>query len=240
MRIKTLDEFTNRVNEAKGDNLHQFVKYMNEYGKQGELKHCSTTAEKEFSKNNFVFSDVSDTFDNYSLCGLVFDYLCDMGEACDWDEVRDSDDPVGEYIEDENDFNGYLMDVAYDRILSDLETDSRGNIYIEREISVPKFINKDKFYDLLKTDYDGKLGVFWTYRKGNAEAQWSKHPDGEYIRLYGYVSPTDVDWDETIRANLDIPDEQELTLKKGATIELNRVKTKKGHTIFRGSMLYKA
>ena len=213
---------------------------MNEYGKQGELGHCPTTAENEFSKNNFVFSDVSGTFDNYSLCGLVFDYLYDMGEECDWDEVKDSDDPVGEYIEDENDFNGYLMDLAYDRILSDLDTDSRGNIYIEREISVPKFINKDKFYDLLKTDYDGKLGVFWTYRKGNAEAQWSKHPDGEYIRLYGYVSPTDVDWDETIRANLDIPDEQELTLKKGATIELDRVKTKKGHTIFRGSMLYEA
>lgn len=30
MRIKTLDEFTNHINEAKGDNLHQFVQYMNE------------------------------------------------------------------------------------------------------------------------------------------------------------------------------------------------------------------
>ena len=240
MRIKTLDEFADFINEAKDDNLHQFVQYMNEYGKQGELGHCSTTPKNEFSKNNFVFSDVSGTFDNYSLCSIVFDYLYDIGEKCSFDEIEDSDDPVGEYIEDENDFNDYFIDEAHARIFGDLETDRRGNIYIEREISVPKFINKDKFYDLLKNDYDGRLGVYWTYKKGNAESQWSGNPDGDYITLYGYVSPTDVDWDETIRANLDIPDEQELTLKKGATIELDSVKTKSGHTIFRGSMLYEA
>lgn len=244
MKLDNFDVFSKRIDEAKDDNLHQFVQYMREYGKQDELKPCSATAYDKFSKNTFSIEDAADSFDENVLNELVFDYCYDNDiEMCDEDDCEielPSDimcDPM-EFIEDMDDFNEYCINLAEERIFDDLIDDERNMIYIEREICVPNFINKDKFYDLLKQDYDGKLGIWWTYCEGNAQAQWGG--TGEYIRLYGYVSPEDVDWDETIRANLYLPEEKELTLKDGAIIELDCVKTVSGHTIFKGNLLYKA
>lgn len=244
MKVDNFDVFSKRIDEAKGDNLHQFVQYMREYGKQEELKPCSVTAYDKFSKNTFYIDDVVDSFDTFGLQSLVYDYCIENNiEMCDefGDEIEFSDemDEPMSFIEDMDDFNKYCINLAEDHIFADLMDDNRNMIYIEREITVPKFINKDKFYDLLKRDYDGKLGIWWTYCEGNAEAQWGEH-HGDSVTLYGYVSPEDVDWDETIRANLFIPDEKELTLKEGATIELDCVKTERGHTIFKGNLLYKA
>lgn len=240
MEVYDFSKFSKKINEAKDDNLHQFVQYMREYGKQGELKRCSVTAYDKFSENTFSIEDI---IDDVSLQNLVYDYCYKNNvKICDeyGDEIEqpdEMDDPMS-FIVDMDDFNNYCINLAEELIFDCLIDDERNMIYIEREITVPKFINKDKFYDLLKRDYDGKLGIWWTYCEGNAQAQWGG--TGEYITLYGYVSPEDVDWNRTINANLCIPDEAELTLKDGAIIELDCVKTKSGHTIFKGNLLYKA
>ena len=244
MEIYNLSTFTNRINERKGDNLHQFVQYMREYGQEDVLKSCHFTAQKAFSRNTFDIESAIGYLDNYTLSELVYDYLYENDILDDYEiespeDMEDMDDPMS-CVDDMYNFNEYCINRAEEQIFDDLEEDNRNMIYIEREICVPKFTNRDKFYDLLKNDYKGKLGIYWTYCRGNAQAQWGIDNTGEAITLFGYVSPDDVDWEQTILNNLLTPDEKELTLNDDATVEIDCVKTETGHIIFNGHLLYKA
>lgn len=234
------------LNEAKDDNLHQFIRYMNECGGKGELGRSPVTAERKFSEVKFNINDHIGEFDN-ELAGIIYEYMCDREDVYDDDGNEIDIEYILELenmlscIRDIDGFNEYLIETAHNQIFCDLEEDDRNMIYIEREILVPDFVTKGNVYSLFKNTYNGKLGVYWTYARDNAEAQWGfDEPDTQTVTLFGHVSPDDVDWNKTVSANLRFPEEKELNLKDGAVIELDEVKTSTGHTVFRGKLLYKA
>ena len=247
MKLRRFCEFYGngqQLLEAKGDNLHQFVQYMKEHGREGELRTNVRDVEDYMLETNEYTVDTIDVlqdYDTYQLAVLVCDYLYDAGdEVRDFSELENCDDLMGEYISDKDDFQEWLIERACGQIFEYLETNPRGLIYIEREIAMPKFAGTDRFYDELQKEYGGRLGTFWTYKKGNARAQWPNHSSGDYVTLVGHVRPEDVDWTQTICANLRQEDELELNIKKDADIELDEIRTSNGHPIFKGTLLYKA
>jgi hypothetical protein len=69
-----------------------------------------------------------------------------------------------------------------------------------------------------------RAGIFWTHDERSARVYATRYQQGgdDYI-LKALAMPEDVDWDETLRANVNPAhgeEEQEITLKRGASIKL--------------------
>ena len=54
------------------------------------------------------------------------------------------------------------------------------------------------------------------------------------------VDPKDVNWGETIAANIIDPDEYELTLNEDAPIQITRILDVNRKEVFKSNLLYKA
>lgn len=219
--------------EAKNDNLHEFIQYLNDHGKDGELH--SSCSEAHLYDKFMIDCDIH----NSPLYNEIINSESAIGSYC-YDREIEEDEIVWDE-ETYRDFDEWCLDTATDVILEYIKTNNKNCIYIERAIVVPYFTNKDKLYRWFKTDYGGHLGVCWAYRKGRAEAYFGGFEKGDTIILKGYVRPEDVNWTETVALCLYNIDEYELRLNDNAPIQLTEIVTEKGnHKIFNGNLILPA
>ena len=217
----------NLLQEAKDDNLHEFIQYIVSHGKQGELRSSFDDPYNDFmwyidvSKSAY-FNDIVDQHAEW------YCYDNDIDEEEEWTE------------EIYNDFAIWCNNKATDSICDYIETNQNNCIYIERAITIPKFADKNKLYDWFKKDYNGHLGVYWSYRRNFAEPYWGNNNQDTVI-LKGYVRPEDVDWLDTLSTYLYNVEEYELRLKPNAPIQVVEIVTEEGnHKIFRGNLILQA
>ena len=108
--------------------------------------------------------------------------------------------------------------------------DKNGNLYVEREISIPNLDKWDKdfkYYDSLIKKYENNVGGCWAWKPGNARAYCS-YDSGDAVVLKGYIRMEDVDWVETDYINSSVysmPNECEVRVKPNAKVELFEVET---------------
>jgi hypothetical protein len=60
------------------------------------------------------------------------------------------------------------------------------------------------------------------------------------ITIWALLNPKDVNWEETIAANIIDPDEYELTLEEDAPIQITRILDVNRKEIFKENLLYRA
>lgn len=218
----------NLLQEAKDDNLHEFIQYIVSHGKQGELR-----SNYDDPYNDFIMWDIDVSKSAY------FNGIVDQQAECYcYDNDIDEEEEWTEEIY--NNFAIWCNNKATDLILDNIETNQNNCIYVERAITIPKFADKNKLYDWFKKDYNGHLGVYWSYRRGGAEAYWGNN-NQDTIILKGYVRPEDVNWLETLATGLYNIDEYELNLNQNAPIQVVEIVTEEGnHRIFRGNLILQA
>lgn len=126
--------------------------------------------------------------------------------------------------------------IVHDGPYFEIETDDRGLIYVEREISVPGLLktqydinvtpDKHDYFKLLSKSYKG-IGNCWSWAYGGGEAYCanSYHDVGEdFITLKGWVNPKSINWIATMAINVQMGNEEkELRLHKGAIVEVDEI-----------------
>lgn len=197
--------------ESLNDNLEKFIKFIKDNSKEGELK----TNHKSY----YDYYNECDPFDN-SKFSLNVDntvYAEDYCEEHDIDSVED----------DKENFIKYIKGIVDDQLTLDFE---RGLIKIERVISL-----NDSF-----SQYKGNMGIYWTYMEGMGDSHGAISGSRNNITICALVDPKDVNWEETIAANIVDPDEYELTLNEDAPIQITKILDVNRKEIFKSNMLYKA
>lgn len=197
--------------ESLNDNLEKFIKFIKDNSKEGELK----TNHKSY----YDYYNECDPFDN-SKFSLNVDntvYAEDYCEEHDIDSVED----------DKENFIKYIKDIVDDQLTLDFE---RGLIKIERVISLNDSFSK----------YKGNIGIYWTYMEGMGDSHGTVSSSRNNITICALVDPKDVNWEETIAANVIDPDEYELTLNEDSPIQITKILDANRKEIFKSNMLYKA
>ena len=250
-----MNEIYNAIEEAKNQNSSFCDEYIDEYnyieaflelvcdamlGSNKNYKERIFTEEflnvlngiEEFAKKNnyYITSDVIETYLRNST--NILD---------DIDEMEGYLTPYGFSLyqtatEDSFYDNIYEYDMENNMIIND-----RGLIYIERNITIPKF-NSPKFnYDgnknfynyLKKSFYD--LGNCFSWEEGRGES-YNGMGFGENgvseIKLKCWVDPKDVNWEATVYRNCySLRDEKEIYIdKSGAKVEVFDVILMSGKT----------
>jgi hypothetical protein len=217
--MKTIFEI---LQEAKDDNLHEFIQYIIDHGKEGELRAPKVDIGETLYrvKNIMDHRDFHDIFlSKVSLYQTIF-------------KVKRSDIDI-------DDFVSWAENWAREEILKYLKLNNHNCIYVERAIVIPHFANKDRLYKWYKYDYAGHLGECWSYKEDAAFPYDAEDKPGEIIILKGYVKPESVDWDETVARCLLYTNEYELYIDYGE-VQLTEIVTKNGnHRIFTGNLLMK-
>lgn len=197
--------------ESLNDNLEKFIKFIKDNSKEGELK----TNHKSY----YDYYNECDPFDN-SKFSLNVDntvYAEDYCEEHDIDSVED----------DKENFIKYIKDIVDDQLTLDFE---RGLIKIERVISLNDSFSK----------YKGNIGIYWTYMEGMGDSHGTVSSSRNNVTICALVDPKDVNWEETIAANVIDPDEYELTLNEDSPIQITKILDANRKEIFKSNMLYKA
>ena len=159
-----MKHLTNYINEDKNSNLHQFVQYLKDTGKEGKLKSTVSSIEKLYNEADL---DNCQKF-NYNCiedCWAFDDYMESIGL-----------DPYKDELQDWEGYFDYCKKIEHDEILKHLNINKDGCIYIEREILIPNFSANTDLYKKFKEQYNGSLGIYWTYLEGNGLVQngdWS-------------------------------------------------------------------
>lgn len=212
--------------EAKDDNLHEFIQYLKDCGKEGVLKSPKRDFKKMLLKANV--EEIS-TVHWQTVVDKFASFYCEENGIDEFDEDEYGDD-----------FKMWVKQLLIDTIIDFSETNNNNCFYIERVITIPKFSDKDRLLSEFKNMYDGHLGVCWSYCRGAADA-YEGHIGEEEIILKGYVRPDDVDLDNTLLMNIIEDEEFELTVNYDAPIQLTEIVTKKGnHKIFKGNLILQA
>lgn len=197
--------------ESLNDNSEKFIKFIKDNSKEGELK----TNHKSY----YDYYNECDPFDN-SKFSLNVDntvYAEDYCEEHDIDSVED----------DKENFIKYIKDIVDDQLTLDFE---RGLIKIERVISLNDSFSK----------YKGNIGIYWTYMEGMGDSHGTVSSSRNNVTICALVDPKDVNWEETIAANVIDPDECELTLNEDSPIQITKILDANRKEIFKSNMLYKA
>lgn len=202
---------TDYILESLNDNLEKFIEFIKDNSKEGELKNNH--------KSYYDYYDECDPFDNSKFSLNVDDtvYGEDYCEEHDIDSVED----------DKENFIKYIKGIVDDQLTLDFE---RGLIKIERVISL-----NDSF-----SQYKGNMGIYWTYMEGMGDSHGAISGSRNNITICALVDPKDVNWEETIAANIVDPDEYELTLNEDAPIQITKILDVNRKEIFKSNMLYKA
>lgn len=127
-------------------------------------------------------------------------------------------------ISDLPEFKEYMkekFDELFDNFLYKIE-----RIIIEKDNKIPIYraltVN-DKFFDHLKTTSSPKLGIYWSWDEGSAEAHWGQHNKPHTIVLHSEVNENEVNWKSTFLANLEPSigeDEAEITLYDNTPLKI--------------------
>jgi hypothetical protein len=171
---------------------------------------------------------------NYSDEDVIVIYLTNIGIFNDVDNLDVYLTYKGNRLF-ENELNELFKRHFYDYdMMSGMIMNDRGLIYIERNITIPKFNeptantkifgqNYKDFYSLLKDNFTD-LGTCFSWEKGGGEAYCGHNYGGRdtEIRLKCWVDPKDINWEETFYRNCySLNYEQEVYIdQEGAKIEV--------------------
>lgn len=206
--MKTLSNF---ILESSNKYINDFIDFLKNNSKEGELKSCS--------KSYYDYFDKVNPFDNPKFSQNINNtvYAEDYCDEHNIDSVED----------DEENFIEYIKDIVDEQLTLELE---RGLIKIERVIS----LNSSFF------EYKGNIGIYWTFIEGMGDSHGAVSNSRNNITICALVNPEDVNWEETIAANLIDPDEYELTINEDAPIQITRILDVDRKEIFKENLLYKA
>ena len=210
--MKTLNQYIKLyILESLNNNIDAFIKFIKENSKPGELKNNS--------KSYYDYFNECNPFDNpkFSLNINNTVYAEDYCEEHEIDSVFD----------DKENFIEYIKDIVDEQLTLDLE---RGLIKIERVISLDSSFSK----------YKGNIGIYWTYIEGMGDSHGAVGSSRNNITICALVDPKDVNWEETIAANIIDPDEYELTLEEDASIQITTILDVNRKEILKKNLLYKA
>jgi len=220
------------------DNLIEpaYVEYMNEW-------------DADAAVFDFIFDDM---FADARNDGTIEDYFIlpdeiinnadeignlsyELGIDGDIDEAYQYLTDEGKKIFKEKSFEQFKL-IIYNGLYHEIETDDRGLIYVEREISVPELFNtqydinvspdKHDYFKMLSQSYKG-IGNCWSWAHGGGEAYCANpYPEiGEdFITLRGWTNPKSINWTDTMQINVQMGNEEkELRLHKGAIVEVDEI-----------------
>ena len=165
-------------------------------------------------KSYYDYFNECNPFDNnkFSLNVSNMVYADDYCEEHDIDDVSD----------DEEGFIEYVKNIVDEQLTLEFE---RGLIKCERVIK------------LNNSDFNKNLGVYWSYVEGMGDSHGAIG-SGTNITLIGLVDPKDVNWEETIAANLIDPEEYEFNLIEDSEIEITKIiNTKTKDVLFEGHLI---
>ena len=198
--------------ENELSNIDKFIDFLKDNSKSGELK--------SNNKSYLDYFDKCDPFNNAKFSQNI--------DNSSWAEDYCSEHDIESIYDDEEGFVKYCKDILLNEQL-DLDFE-RGLIKIERVIDVTSSFSK----------YKGNLGIYWTYIEGFGESYGASSYKNN-ITICALVDPKDVNWEETIAANLMDPEECELTLNENAPIQITKILGKdRQKTILKENLLYKA
>ena len=192
--------------------IDDFIQFLLDNSKEGELK--------SNSKSYYDYYNECNPFDNpkFSININNTVYGEDYCEEHDIDSVED----------DEENFIEYIKDIVDEQLTLELE---RGLIKIERVISLNESFSK----------YKGNMGIYWTFIEGMGDSHGAIGSSRNNITICALVDPKDVNWEETIAANIIDPDEYELTLNEDAPIQITRIlNVNRQKELLKKNLLYKA
>ena len=210
--MKSLNTYINENKENSINNrLIKFIEFLENNSENGELK----TNHKSY----YDYFNECNPFDNSKFSMNINNtiYGEDYCEEHNIDSVED----------DEENFIEYIKDIVDDQLTLDFE---RGLIKIERVISL-----NDSF-----SQYKGNIGIYWTFMEGMGDSHGAVSSSRNNITICALVDPKDVNWEETIAANIIDPDEYELTLEEDAPIQITRILDVNRKEIYKENLLYKA
>lgn len=198
--------------ENELSNVDKFIDFLKDNSKSGELK--------SNNKSYLDYFDKCDPFNNAKFSQNI--------DNSSWAEDYCSEHDIESIYDDEEGFVKYCKDILLNEQL-DLDFE-RGLIKIERVIDITSSFSK----------YKGNLGIYWTYIEGFGDS-YGAYSYKNNITICALVDPKDVNWEETIAANLIDPEECELTLNENAPIQINKILGKdRQKTILKENLLYKA
>lgn len=166
------------------------------------------------SKSYYDYFNECNPFDNNKFSMNIENtvYADDYCEENELDSIYD----------DEEGFIEYVKDIVDEQLTLEEE---RGLIKCERVIK------------LNSSNFNKNLGVYWSYIEGMGDSHGAIG-SGTNITLIGLVDPKDVNWEETIAANLIDPEEYELNLIEDSEIEITKIiNTKTKDVLFEGHLI---
>lgn len=210
--MKPLNTYINESNS----NIDKFIEFILKDSEEGELASCDKSWYDYYNEcnpfNNQKFSQ------NVDMTVYAEDY-CEEHEL---DSVFDDEEGFTEYIKDA--FSESDSQLAFDF--------ERGLIKCERVIDV-----KEDAFDIHK----GHLGIYWSYFEGMGDSHGSVGNSRNNVVVSALVDPKDVNWEETIAANMIDPDEYEVTLNEDAPIQITKIVEKRTNkTLIEKDILYYA
>ena len=209
--MKDLIIYLKENNVEESQHLDKFISFLKENAKPGELK--------SNNKSYLDYFDKCDPFYNVKFSQNI--------DNSSWAEDYCEEHDIDSIYDDEENFIKYVKDIVNDQLELDLE---RGLIKIERVIDVTSSFSK----------YKGNIGIYWTYIEGFGDS-YGAYSYKNNITICALVDPKDVNWEETIAANLIDPEEYELTLKENAPIQITKILGKdRQKTILKENLLYNA
>ena len=201
----------NFIHESLQQNIEKFIEFLKDNSEIGKLK--------DNHKSYYDYFNECNPFDNpkFSININNTVYGEDYCEEHDIDSVED----------DEENFIEYIKDIVDEQLTLEFE---RGLIKIERVISLNDSFSK----------YKGNIGIYWTFIEGMGDSHGAIGSSRNNITICALVDPKDVNWEETIAANIMDPDEYELTLEEDAPIQITKILDTNRKEIFKKNLLYKA
>ncbi len=198
--------------ESQQSHVDDFIDFLLKNSKEGELK--------TNNKSYYDYFNECDPFDNSKFSQNIdmTAYAEDYCEEHELDSVYD----------DKENFINYIKDIVDEQLTLDLD---HNLIKIERVISIG---------DSSFSKYKGNIGIYWTYIEGMGDSHGAVGSSRNNITICALVDPKDVNWGETIAANIIDPDECELTLNEDAPIQITKILDVNRKPIIEKNLLYKA
>lgn len=197
---------------GKKNESEQFLDWLEDFGKYGELPPSNMTFEE----------GVKSGYD------VALKWFIDNGLICPFEEAHEDETPEEYYWNKFRNLlrsNGFLRGSA---TWKGPQFDDRGLMYVERAIKLPFEVNDESnqnIYSNLVKSYQNNIGGCWTWFKGGANA-YCATAKGTTVIFKGYIRLEDIDWVETDYINgYDMNGEREIRVKPNAKIELFDVDT---------------
>ena len=197
--------------ESHQSYVDDFIDFLLKNSKEGELKHNS--------KSYYDYFNECNPFNNQKFSQNI--------DATVYGEDYCEEHELDSVYDDKENFIKYIKDIVDEQLTLNFD---HNLIKIERVISLDSSFSK----------YKGNIGVYWTYVEGMGDSHGAVGNSRNNITICALVDPKDVNWGETIAANVIDPDEYELTLNEDAPIQITKILDVNRKLIIEKNILYKA